>query len=123
MQKLQKKWNNIQSRLKEKLKDGQKTGGGPPTKLGENDALAHRILGESNPKLVRIPGAMENGQTFGPTPSDETFCSDTENEPPEKVVIRPVPPVSSFSPSSRKREQSLEELQRDVLLLEKEKLA
>ena len=66
-------------------------------KLSDNDALAHRILGETNPKLVRVPGAMENGTTENGTTesahdqsqcSAQSQCSDTENEPPKKIFVR-----------------------------------
>ncbi len=48
---LQKKWNNIQQRLKDRFRDGKKTGGGPPTNLSDNDQQTWRIMGERNPKV------------------------------------------------------------------------
>ena len=60
VEQLQKKWNNLQNRLKDRLKDSKNTGGGPPKKLSANDLLAWRIMGKTNPKLAMVPGAMEN---------------------------------------------------------------
>ena len=61
IEQLQKKWNNVQQRLKERLKDVKKTGGGPSKELSENDRLVWRVLGEQNPKITKVVGAMENG--------------------------------------------------------------
>ena len=49
VKRLQKKWNNIQSRIKEKNRAMKKTGGGPAIKGCANDEIAERILGENNP--------------------------------------------------------------------------
>ena len=62
VKKLQKKWNNIQQRVKERNRLVKKTGGSPPVKGSANDEIAERIMGETNPKLVCVPGTMENGQ-------------------------------------------------------------
>ena len=52
---LEKKWNNIQSRLKDKGRAMMETGGGPGIKGSHNDVIAERILGPENPKLPRWP--------------------------------------------------------------------
>ena len=62
VKRLQKKWNNTQTRLKEKNWVMKKTGESPAIKESPNDDIAERILGENNPKLVCVPGAMENGK-------------------------------------------------------------
>ena len=43
---LQKKWSNIQSRIKDKIRKGRKIGGGPAPIFTENDCLTQKILGE-----------------------------------------------------------------------------
>ena len=60
--KLQKKWNNIQQRVKERNRLAKKTGGVPPVKGSANDEIAERIMAKNKPKLLCVPGAMENGQ-------------------------------------------------------------
>ena len=40
----------------------KKTGSGTPVKGSANGEIAERIMGETNPKLVCVSGAMENGQ-------------------------------------------------------------
>ena len=77
---LQKKWNNIQSRLKEKMRSSQQTGGGPAVIFSENDALAQKILGEGNLKLVRVPGARDNTLPIPNTNDDEEEASYNDNE-------------------------------------------
>ena len=57
-----KKWNNLQCRLKHRMKDGKRTGGGAAKALSKNDRLTLRIIGESNPKITMIPGAMVNAE-------------------------------------------------------------
>ena len=74
--KLQKKWNNIQSRIKDKCRSMKKTGGGPGIKGSYNDVIAERIFGPENPKLVCVPGAMENGRKVSLNEQDE----EDENE-------------------------------------------
>lgn len=108
-----KKWQNIQTRVKDKIKDGKRTGGGGPKVLGEADQLCCRILGEDNPKLQRIPGGRHNTAEI------------TTNEP---VVTEGIEDKQTPASSSNKRkstirdEQSLDDLHREVLMLQKEKL-
>ena len=100
---LQKKWNNVQNRVKEKLRSARKTGGGPPAILTGNDLLAQKILGESNPKLVRVPGGMENTQPVTKTvqssedsDDDVEFCAQSCSLIPDINVgdseLLPCPP-------------------------------
>lgn len=104
---LQKKWNNSQQRLKEKSKYGRKTGGGPAAVFSENDKLTLKILGENNPKVAMVPGALANTTNI-----ESSVTSDLENEEP-----------SAFTPKRRKRDDtSLDDLHREVLLLQKQKL-
>ena len=63
---LVKRWSNIQNRVKDKIRDGKGTGGGPPKTLSEADNLCVKILGNENPKIAKIPGAIENTQHCGP---------------------------------------------------------
>ena len=65
---LQKKWNNIQQRVKDRSHDSKTTGGGPPITLSANDRLTWKIIGEKNPKVAIVPGAMTN----------TSFCSALE---------------------------------------------
>ncbi len=55
---MQKKWNNIQTRVKGKMAQRNKTGGGPAIMLNTNDDLALKIIGEENPKMAKVPGAI-----------------------------------------------------------------
>ena len=48
------------SRVKEKLKDAGKTGGGAPKVLSDGNHLCFRILGENNPKLKQVPDGLHN---------------------------------------------------------------
>ena len=111
---LQKKWQNIQQRIKDKQKTGKQTGGGPPVGLSTNDELAVKIIGECNPKLVMIPAALENGRKL-------------QNDDEEEESKIPVSTKKLKQKSAKKRElpsdgQQIDELHREVLLLQKEKL-
>ena len=61
--------------------------------LNDNDALAHRILEETNPKLVRVPGAMENGTTA--SVHEDT---NTENN---KILVAPGPSSTVYPSAAR----------------------
>lgn len=120
--KLKIKWNNIQSRIKEKQRCANITGGGPPAKMSTNDLLAVKILGENNPKICMVPGAKENVEpvsnlldksiTLLPSTepctsaSSDTYVTSTKCAKSPRVNLR----------------KSTEELQYDVLILEKEHL-
>lgn len=63
---LQKKWSNIATRVKEKLKHPAGTGGGIPKKMSNNDLTYLRIVGEDNPKLTMMKGAIANTTALQP---------------------------------------------------------
>ena len=63
---LVKRLSNIQSRVKDKIMDAKGTGDGPPKTLSEADNLCVKILGNENPKISKVPGAIENTQHCGP---------------------------------------------------------
>lgn len=112
---LQKKWGNIQQRLKDKTRDGKMTGGGPCSSLSENDKLTWRILGESNPKVSMIPRALHNSSSIT---SQLSVDVDEENE-----SIPVITPKCTRTPAKRaKIDTDLDTLHKDVLLLQKEKL-
>lgn len=111
---LQKKWNNSQQRLKDKTKDGKKTGGGPATILSENDKLTWKILGENNPKVTMVPGAMANTSSC----SLVSVMSEKENE--ESGPIAPTP--KRLKRDDTTSGDGLNALHREVLLLQKQKL-
>lgn len=54
---LQKKWSNLQERVKNKLRQRNMTGGGTSADLNTRDEITIRIIGETNPVLNMIPGA------------------------------------------------------------------
>lgn len=56
---LQKKWTNLKSRTLEKIRKRKETGGGSCSKLNLNEEKVLEILGENNPKVDMIPGAVE----------------------------------------------------------------
>lgn len=98
---LQKKWNNIQTRVKEKIRKRQMTGGGHEVKFNENDFLAMKIIGIDNPILSRIPGAKtDEGEStsFIPTEmevresgssTEETVEDESSTQDDSKPVNRP----------------------------------
>ena len=55
---LKKKWNNIQSRVKENIRKRKQTGGGPCIELSSNDSCVIDILGESYPVFSQCPTAV-----------------------------------------------------------------
>ena len=104
---LQKKWSNLQERLKTKIRQRNATGGGTSANLNSRDEITHRILGECNPTLTMIPGA------WPPAPSDRqsgTTSSGESNDPdPLQTPTTPVPsaPVlPSVDCTSRKRQRT-----------------
>ena len=60
IEQLKKKCANIQDRVKEKIDNSSKTGGGPYQRLSENDRIALDIIGKDNPKLKKVPGAVNS---------------------------------------------------------------
>ena len=126
VQQLQKKWNNIQNRVKERIRDTRRTGGGPVKPLtNENDATCLRIIGESNPKMTKIPGAYSNTTPL----SSGSFLSHSEDLEEEETtntenctIQRTVGTSLKKAPRRRLAQDAVEELHREVLLLQKEKL-
>ena len=131
-QQLQKRWSNIQSRLKEKLKYSRGTGGGPPQLLSNNDSVAHDIIGANSPKLSRVPGAIENVDVLHReiTTAEKRPCNP---DPTTQSCSREDGPRTNGSLPSRsmscKRKrverpplESLEDLHRSVMELQRQKL-
>ena len=112
---LQKKWNNNQQRLKDKTTDGKKTGGGPAVRLSDNDKLTWKILGDTNPKVTMVPGAMANTSSC----SLASTISEDENEPEMKSPVMKKIKRDVVAPCTS---AELNLLHREVLLLQKEKL-
>ena len=54
---LNKKWSNLQERVKSKLRQRNLTGGGISADLNTRDDITMRIIGETNPILNMVPGA------------------------------------------------------------------
>ncbi len=135
--KLQKKWNNLQCRLKDRMKDGKRTGGGAAKALSKNDRLTWRIIGESNPKITMIPGAMVNAEdienvrpTFQSEATMKSFSDSNDLSDDELAAGTNVAAGSSFTTVSanvtkkrkKKADENLDALHREVLELQKEKL-
>lgn len=59
---LRTKWCNMQERIKGKLAQRTSTGsaGGKDCVLTENDKAILEVLGKDNPKVARVPGAMDS---------------------------------------------------------------
>ena len=122
---LKTKWNNIQSRVKDKMKSAKETGGGESSKFSMNDRLAIKIMGEDNPKLCKVPGSVENLKRINTSLPDlneslSTTESNAENvDPnPESLIDTPTAP-----PLKKLKKASFQELSYEVMELEKEKLS
>lgn len=124
---LQKKWNNVQCRLKDRLKDAKRTGGGAPKTLSNNDRLTWRIVGETNPKLTMIPGAMVNAEDIenvsfpSKSSSDSNVLSEDELATEANSTVSRVPARKSET-RKKKADENIDVLHREVLQLQKEKL-
>lgn len=134
------KWNNIQGRVKDKTKSAKGTGGGPSVTLSSNDKLAIKILGEDNPKLCKVPGGMENttrinstifensGSSDDPDPMSNTIPASSLNTPRRttfqmKENTNPVIESSPLEPQPKRQKRNIyEDLQIEVMELEREKL-
>ena len=88
--------------MKDNLKHGKLTGGDPAKSLSDTDQLCVRILGEDNPKLTQIPGVIHNTTAeVSPYCSNKRKMKDTTEDT---------------------KEQSIDDLHREVLVHQKEKL-
>ena len=82
IEQLQKKWNNCNERLKKVLIHRKGTGGGPQQKLTENDEFLISILGEQNPKLFKVTGAMENATPISNSLTSSSFLNNVTSQLP-----------------------------------------
>lgn len=135
---LTKKWQNLQSKVKEKIRHNNATGGGKTRSFDDSDDFVRKILGESNPTLAMVPGAvyvgMPNSTPEPPSPDhyELTDVTDTPvrtNTTPTSLVDIPLHKrprdreLFSPPPSKKKQTKVTEDgLVDEVLLLEKEKL-
>ena len=60
IEKLKKKWMNMKTRVLEKMRKRQATGGGPPIPLTSVDDRIINLLGKKNPKIARVPRACSS---------------------------------------------------------------
>lgn len=144
-----KKWSNIQNRLKEKIAKRNQTGGGSVVKFCDNDNIAMDIIGELNPKISKVPGAVctfsisshnvhENNQHNNSSCMFENVSDDDEDTHTRASnKIQSVKCCDTFNNSScsgskngtscssvkRKKDdlKSLKPFEEEILLLEKEK--
>ena len=106
--KLIKRWKNLQSALKEKLNWTKDTGGGEPKPLNIIDHTVQRILGEKNPIINRIPGALFSKDSTVFTPSNLSFPSTSAPQeefrpnPSDCEIMMPSPAEPSPSPSTKR---------------------
>lgn len=141
-QQLQKRWSNIQARVKEKKSYQKGTGGGPVEKFTENDMQAFNIIGAGNPKLAMVPGAMSNTDSLRPMMDSPSSSSSLTQEPVQKKqrfssmssstgtsresskfqVPSLTSQSSTCSDSKEKTRESFDDLHKSVLLLQREKL-
>ena len=89
-----------------------KSGDDPAKTFSDADQLCFRIFGDDNPKLTQIPGAIHNTtETVG------NALEETDGDVPCSSKKRKVKDASEHT-----KEQSLDDLHRQVFLLQKEKL-
>ena len=113
-----KKWSNIQCRVKEKFRERKTSGGGPAKTLSKTGLICCKILGEDNPKLKTTSWWISQHDTNDTEPStvdsghhvDATSAGTSS----DKRKVRGI--------STGSEEKSLDELHREVLILQKEKL-
>jgi hypothetical protein len=122
---LQKKWQNIQSRIKEKMNYSRGTGGGPIERMSENDNAAYQIIGVDNPKLAMVPGALENANSITKQPlhlytPSKSIASTSYASLSASDEQMPTPAKRYRSATEDK--ESIEALHRSVLVLQREKL-
>ena len=99
-------------RIKDVLGDGKLTG--PPKKLSDPDEIAIRFFGEDNPKLTQIQGRFNN--TTGISTSISQLSEETRPSTSGKRKQK----ETRDSPEGE--EESLDNLHRDELRLQKRKL-
>jgi len=57
---LKKKWMNMKNRTLEKMRKRHATGGGPFISNTSTDERIIHLLGENNPKIVKVPGSCSS---------------------------------------------------------------
>ena len=60
VEQLKKKWNNVQSKVKENNRKRKLTGGGENIPVNEEENVVLDIIGDNNPKIVQCPGAISS---------------------------------------------------------------
>ena len=100
--KLKTKWKNLISGLKDKTNHSKGTGGGAAKKLNALDLAVQRILGEKNPTLSRMPGAIfiKSSKAFLPLslPTHELQDADDFKPTPDILDLDLPSPLSSSTP-------------------------
>ena len=99
--KLKTKWKNLISGLKDKNNHSKGTGGGAAKKLNALDLAVQRILGEKNPTLSRMPGAIftKGSKAFTPLTLPSNELQDDFKPSPEDIVdLKSPSPLSSSTP-------------------------
>ena len=99
--KLKTKWKNLISGLKDKNNHSKGTGGGAAKKLNALDLAVQRILGEKNPTLSRMPGAIftKGSKAFTPLTLPSNELQDDFKPSPEDIVdLKSSSPLSSSTP-------------------------
>jgi hypothetical protein len=99
---LKKKWSNLISETKEKMRKKKATGAGAVVWLPVHD-LVVEVLGQENPKLVAIDGGVD---TSSCTPIAQSYAhldssEEEETMPPPKPI--PTTPNSSNLPLKKRR--------------------
>ena len=94
---LQKKWSNLQERVKNKLRQRNQTGGGTSADLNTRDDITIRIIGEANPVLNMVPGAWPalTTPTASSTPIRPASSSGTATAPSASSSSSPTATSSS----------------------------
>ena len=87
---LQKKWSNLQERVKNKLRQHNQTGGGTSADLNTIDDITIRIINEANPILNMVPelGPLLQLIVLSPRPPQSGILLALEPLPPH--VLHPL---------------------------------
>lgn len=98
---LQKKWSNLQERVKNKLRQRNMTGGGTSADLNARDDITIRIIGDTNPVLNMVPGAWP-APVAGPVAAlvPPPISSSTPIRHPSDSGTAAAPPGSSSAATS-----------------------
>lgn len=98
------------------------TGGGPPPKFSRNDELAVRIIGEDNPKLCMVPGAKENTRPIAMEVTVQNIEQNDKQQATCSTGHQKMEFKQTMNESKNQKQQLMDDLQYEVLQLEKQKL-